>query len=160
MLCRLILVIGSLVCVSILTFEDYNQWQDNLVTSSLKVNTSKRELERVLIFSKFKIFIIYFQSTSKEVKDTLFPSVTICTEGINMDAVTDAVAKDYYHWLKEEKNTNTEREHAPNVKEFLNDLYGVRLSYNISVEDIALAYSSPDPDKYVDNKHCHCQCLC
>ena len=68
-----------------------------------------------------------------------------------MDAVTDAVAKDYYHWLKEEKNTNTSKKHAPNVKEFLNDLYGVRLSSNISVEDIALAYSSPDPDKYVDN---------
>ena len=67
-----------------------------------------------------------------------------------MDAVTDAVAKDYHHWLKEEKNTNTAKEHAPNVKEFLNDLYGVRLSSNISVEDIALAYSSPDPDKYVD----------
>ena len=43
MLRRLILVIGSLVCVSILTFEDYNQWQDNLVTSSLKVSTSKKE---------------------------------------------------------------------------------------------------------------------
>ena len=43
MLRRLILVIGSLVCVSILTFKDYNQWQDNLVTSSLKVSTSKKE---------------------------------------------------------------------------------------------------------------------
>ena len=83
-----------------------------------------------------------------------------------MDAVTDAVAKDYYHWLKEKKNTNINdstynaTEHVPNVKEFLNDFYGVRLSSNISVVDIALAYSSPDPDKYVDYKHCHCQCKC
>ena len=75
--------------------------------------------------------------------------MTICTEGINMDAVTDAVAKDYYRWLKEEKNTNTAKEHAPNLKEFLNDLYEVKLSSNISVEDIVLAYSSLDPDKYV-----------
>ena len=43
MLYRLILVIGSLVCVSILTFKDYNQWQDNLVTTSLKVSTSNKD---------------------------------------------------------------------------------------------------------------------
>ena len=73
----------------------------------------------------------------------------ICNEGINMDAVTDAVAKVYYRWLQKENNTKTAKDHAPNLKEFLNDLYEVKLSSNISVEDIVLAYSSPDPDKYV-----------
>ena len=60
MLRRLILVIGSLVCVSILTFEDYNQWQDNLVTSSLKVSTSKKEwksmTENILKIQNLHIF--------------------------------------------------------------------------------------------------------
>ena len=29
------------------------------------------------------------QDTNKQVKDTPFPSVTICTEGINMDAIIE-----------------------------------------------------------------------
>ena len=39
-----------------------------------------------LIFYKISI-----QDTNKPVKDTLFPSVTICTEGINMDAIIEVM---------------------------------------------------------------------
>ena len=38
----------------------------------------------VLVFFKMSI-----QDTNKPVKDTPFPSVTICTEGINMDAIIE-----------------------------------------------------------------------
>ena len=35
-----------------------------------------------------------------------------------------------------------------NVKLFLQDFFGISPSYDISLDDIALAYSSPDPDKW------------
>ena len=96
------------------------------------------------------------QDTDKQVKNTPFPSITICTEGINMDAIMDAVSEDFNVWLKEKRNYTylaanhifTQREHRNNVKEFLHDTYSISPSYNISLEDIALAYSSPDPEKY------------
>ena len=96
------------------------------------------------------------QDTDKQVKNTPFPSITICTEGINMDAIRDAVSEDFNVWLKEKRNYTylaanhifTQREHRNNVKEFLHDTYSISPSYNISLEDIALAYSSPDPEKY------------
>ena len=85
-------------------------------------------------------------------KDTPFPSVTICTEGINLEATLETVAKDFHNWLRLEKNTTTkdfysEAEHENNVKQFLSDTFGISPSYNISIDDIALAYSSNDPDK-------------
>ena len=74
-----------------------------------------------------------------------------------MDAVTDAVTNDFNEWLKEKKNytyltatgnnTFTKEEHNKNVKDFLYETYNISPSYNIKIEDIALAYSSPDPDK-------------
>ena len=86
-------------------------------------------------------------------KGTPFPSVTICTEGINMDAVTDAVTKDFNEWLKVKKNytyltaTFTKEEHRNHVKDFLFETFSIGPTYNINIEDIALAYSSPDPDR-------------
>ena len=73
-----------------------------------------------------------------------------------MDAIMDAVSEDFNVWLKEKRNYTylaanhifTQREHRNNVKEFLHDTYSISPSYNISLEDIALAYSSPDPEKY------------
>ena len=74
-----------------------------------------------------------------------------------MDAVTDAITKDFNVWLKVKKNytyltatennTFTEEEYRNNVKEFLYDVFSISHSYNIKLEDIALAYSSPYPDK-------------
>ena len=84
-------------------------------------------------------------------KDTDFPSITICTEGINMDAVVDAISQNFDHWLRVNKNVTTgsynEEEHDNYVKEFLAEMFSISPHIDISVEDIALAYSSPDPDK-------------
>ena len=94
-----------------------------------------------------------FQDTNKQVKDSDFPSITICTEGINMDAVVEAISQDFDHWLRVNKNVTTEdgsyneEEHNNNVKEFLAEMFSISPDLDISVEDIALAYSSPDPDK-------------
>ena len=71
-----------------------------------------------------------------------------------MDAVVEAISQDFDHWLQLNKNVTTkdgaynEEEHNNNVKEFLSEMFSISLHLDISVEDIALAYSSPDPDKY------------
>ena len=41
----------------------------------------------------------------------------------------------------------TKEKNDDNVKEFLSDLFNISPSYNISIGDIALAYTSPDPDR-------------
>ena len=99
----------------------------------------------------------YFKDSNKQVKGTPFPSVTICTEGINMDAVTDAVTRDFNDWLKVKKNytyltatgnnTFTKEEHNGNVKDFLHETFSISPSYNINIEDIVLAFSSPIPER-------------
>ena len=104
-------------------------------------------------FWVFFAFIKSFKDSNKQVKGTPFPSVTICTEGINMDAVTDAVTKYFNEWLKEKKNytyltaTFTKEEHRNHVKDFLFETFSIGPTYNINIGDIALAYSSPDPDR-------------
>ena len=70
-----------------------------------------------------------------------------------MDAIMEAVTRDFNNWLKMKKNVTigddsyTKEKHDDNVKEFLSDLFNISPSYNISIDDIALAYSSNDPDK-------------
>ena len=114
---------------------------DTVVKSNLAFNIIIGFLNRV------------FQDTNKQVKDSDFPSITICTEGINMDAVVEAISQDFDHWLRVNKNVTTEdgsyneEEHNNYVKEFLAEMFSISPDLDISVEDIALAYSSPDPDK-------------
>ena len=72
-----------------------------------------------------------------------------------MDAIMEAVTRDFNNWLKMKKNVTTgddsytKEKHDSNVKEFLSDLFNISPSYNISIGDITLAYTSPDPDRYV-----------
>ena len=97
------------------------------------------------------------KDTNKQVKNTPFPSVTICTEGINMDAVIKALNEDFNIWMIDRKNSTssaasahdryTAEQQRSNLKAFLFDIFSINSSANISIEDIALAYLSPNPDK-------------
>ena len=132
-----------------MTMQDYSQWQESPVITSLKANYIKVKEYAICNLNHFT------QKINKPVKDTPFPSITICTEGINMDAVMEAVTKDFNEWLKNNRNktvndkTYTEEKHGQNVKDFLFDFYSINPSYDISIEDIVLSYSSPEPDKYI-----------
>ena len=70
-----------------------------------------------------------------------------------MDAVVEAISQDFDYWLRVNKNVTTEdgsyneEGHNNYVKEFLAEMFSISPNLDISVEDIALAYSSPDPDK-------------
>ena len=81
-----------------------------------------------------------------------FPSVTICTEGINLDAALEAVTEQYSAWLLGTRNITTgdeeysAEEQAAWVKQFLLEVFSISPSYNVSMADIILAYSTPQPD--------------
>ena len=81
-----------------------------------------------------------------------FPSVTICTEGIDLDAALEAVTEQYSAWLLGTWNMTTgdeeysAEEQAAWVKQFLLEVFSISPSYNISMADIVLAYSTPQPD--------------
>ena len=94
-------------------------------------------------------FTVHVQATNKPVKNTPFPSVTICTEGVNMEAVMEAVSEEFQAWAEQRNITGAkdDSEHRANVKDFLSDVFSISPNNNISIEDIALAYLSPDPVK-------------
>ena len=73
-----------------------------------------------------------------------------------MDAVMEAFNEDFNSWMIDRENSTsnaaahsryTEEEHRANYKAFLYDIFSINSTTNISIEDIALAYLSPDPDK-------------
>ena len=70
-----------------------------------------------------------------------------------MDAIMESVTRDFNDWLMMKKNVTTgddsytKEKNDDNVKEFLSDLFNISPSFNISIGDIALAYTSPDPDR-------------
>ena len=77
-----------------------------------------------------------------------------------MDAVMEAVAGDFQEWLRIAKNQSTSEDtysredHRVNVKEFLYEFFSISHSFNISLDEIVTAFSSPDPSGY-DSKTCH-----
>ena len=91
----------------------------------------------------------HVQATNKPVKNTPFPSVTICTEGVDMEAVMEAVSEEFHAWVERRNITgaNDDSEHRANVKDFLSDVFSISPTNNISIEDMALAYLAPDPAK-------------
>ena len=55
-----------------------------------------------------KVIFSSKQDVAKPATDLAFPSVTICSPGLNMEAVEEAVYKDYQEWKKEEGNSGKE----------------------------------------------------
>ena len=70
-----------------------------------------------------------------------------------MDAVLEAVSQDFHAWVKGTKEIDptsyeyTSTMKKSDIKEYLENMFGIDPKYNISIDDIALAYSSPEPEK-------------
>ena len=99
----------------------YEEWQDNPVLTTLK-------------------------KTSKKISSNQFPSVTICTEGVNMEAVRNALVKDIMNWRN---NSGSNRDIVEDVKLYLNTTFGLNLDGLISLDDIVKSYSTPNLDMSV-----------
>ena len=70
-----------------------------------------------------------------------------------MDAVLEAVSQDFDLWVETNKHNDphsseyTADMRKKDIKVFLQENFGIDPKYNISMDDIALAYSSPEPDR-------------
>ena len=115
----LCLVLLGLTSASYLSYEVFVSWQETPVVTLLK-------------------------TTNKQVLDLEFPSVTICTEGINMEAVLTALNQDFSDWL-ERNGVSEDNEEALNT--FLLETFNLDPDTEINLEEIVVAYSSPDPDQ-------------
>ena len=113
------LVLLGLTSASYLSYEVFVSWQETPVVTHLK-------------------------TTNKPVLDLEFPSVTICTEGINMEAVLTALNQDFSSWL-ERNGVSEDSEEALNT--FLLETFNLDPDTEINLEEIVVAYSSPDPDQ-------------
>ena len=61
------------------------------------------------------------QNPAKPATELTFPSVTICSPGLNMEAVEEAVYKDYKRWNREEGNSEKE------VGDFMEEMYAMKV---------------------------------
>ena len=80
-----LLTLAALALAAYWSMTAYNNWQENLVTTSLK-------------------------DAAKPVTSLPFPGVTICTSGLNMEAVAEELMKDLTNWKKERNEINVDRE--------------------------------------------------
>ena len=121
------LVWFCLVCLSLslagyLSFTAYGDWQTSLVSTTLT-------------------------DTTKQVSQLPFPAVTICTEGLNMDAVNKALANDFMLWREYQDLQSSTLEEE--LQQFLENKFGVSPDSGITIQDIISALSSPQVDQSV-----------
>ena len=103
----------------------YNNWQKNLVTTTLK-------------------------DAAMPVTSLNFSGVTICTSGLNMEAVTRQLMEDFTTWKKEENNTSVDTEQYKNLlQEFMSLKFEINDTGTVNIFDLLKAFHSPDPEKTI-----------
>ena len=79
-------------------------------------------------------------SSAKPVTEIDFPAITICSQGLNMDAVTRAIELDFQEWRKEQPNE------TPDFKEFLEAKFSMDPAEDYNLMDILNSLASPNVD--------------
>ena len=101
----------------------YDNWQENLVTTSLK-------------------------DAAMPVTSLNFPGVTICTSGLNMEAVTKQLMKDFINWKKKEDKSQVDNEKEKNLlQEYMRLKFEINGTGAVNILDLLKAFHSPNPDK-------------
>ena len=70
------------------------------------------------------------QDVAKPATDLAFPSVTICSPGLNMEAVKEALFNDFQRWSKDEGNSQKD------VDDFMEDMYAMKVGQGSIFEKI------------------------
>ena len=109
-------IFTSLLLSIYLSVVNFSNWQGNLIITTLKVrNWNKRGYCESL----------FFQDAAKPVTELPFPSVTICSPGLNMEAVKEALLDDFEDWLyKNDKSLGNRREQ---LDLFMKEKYATRV---------------------------------
>ena len=102
----------------------FQVWQNNLVVTKLK-------------------------NTELPVTQLDFPAVTICSEGLNMEAVQRVIETDYKEWKKRPKRADKDEDLIKEVEKFLLTTYGIEGGQNIF--EIIIGMAAYDPDKSFAN---------
>ena len=117
-----VLTITSLSIACYLSVIAHRNWQDGLVTTNLK-------------------------DAAKPVASLPFPAVTICRDGLDMEAVKDQLFKDFNMWKREENKTSTHKEEDEKfLQEFMKLKFGILDIRRKNIFDLLKSFHSPDPE--------------
>ena len=116
----------TLTCLSLAAYWSitaYGNWQENMVVTSLK-------------------------DPAMSVTNLPFPAVTICSSGLDMEAVKDRLMKDFDSWKKEEGKTSIDKEEDKvHLEEYMKIKFEIEDISSKNIFDIVKALSSSDPGK-------------
>ena len=121
-----------------LSVVNYSSWQENLTITTVKVFLN------ILISCRW--FFALFQNVAKPVTELSFPSVTICSPGLNMEAVKEALLDDFNIWLKEEGKTGGSNKDR--FDEYMADKYASKVG---DIMDTIKGLNSPPPSNREDS---------
>ena len=117
-----LLVLVSLALASYWSIASYNTWQEELTITTLK--DAAMPVERIP-----------------------FPAVTICSSGLNMDAVKKALMVDFAAWMVEDGRTSVNKEEdKENWDEFMEEKFAIK-DRSKNIFDILKAFQSPNPEQ-------------
>ena len=116
-----LLTLTSLGLAVYWSVDSFNTWQDNPTITTLT-------------------------NPTKSIASLPFPAVTICTDGLDMAAVEQAIIDDFAMWKKEKGKTSSDKEEDRNhLQEFMETTY--KISDNKNIFDIIKAFHSPSADE-------------
>ena len=123
---RLVWGLITLACLGLAAYWSitaYGNWQENLVVTSLK-------------------------DPAMSVTKLPFPAVTICTSGLDMEAVKDKLMKDFDSWKEEEGKASVDKEgDKAHLEEYMKMKFEIKDISSKNIFDIIKALSSPNPEK-------------
>ena len=130
--------VPSLALSIYLSVVNYSSWQENLTITTVKVFLN------ILISCRW--FFALFQNVAKPVTELSFPSVTICSAGLNMEAVKEALLDDFNIWLKEESKTGGSNKDR--FDEYMADKYASKVG---DIMGTIKGLNSPPPSNREDS---------
>ena len=85
----------------------------------------------------------FFQDAAKPVSELPFPSVTICSPGLNMEAVKEALLDDFNGWLNENGKSLGSRQEQLDL--FMKEKYATRVAEGNIFDQIKTMNTPPAP---------------
>ena len=92
------------------------------------------------------------QDPAKPVSDLTFPSVTICSPGLNMKAVEEAILDDFSDWFKE-KGT-TQKRYEDQLDDFMEESYARKPTDGSLIDQIKAMNSPPSSSEEGECQSC------
>ena len=89
------------------------------------------------------------KETELDVTQVDFPAITICSEGLNMDAVEKVIQTDFMEWKEQRRSKREPMNEQEEIDLFLQSIYGI--SHDQSIFEIIIGLVADDPNKSFTN---------